>query len=568
MIIEKVGIIGFRNFQNADINFNGNTLIIGANDIGKSNLIHALRILLDKSLSERDIEPSETDFNIGTNGVQADSFSILIQFSNINEDAVLSILRGYVSNEGKSIIKFIASRRDLDYKLYAGASENELEEIAGRFYLKYMNLRYVRSQRDLQKFIDIEKKQLLRISQGERSDAEKDEDNRQLTKIGRSLNVVNDRVRKLVYVKNSTQSINEELQKLAHTFAGYGVHLDSGSIQVQQFIDNLHLTASTGGSKVMLGGDGRNNQILLALWKAKSAREHDPEHEVVFYCVEEPEAHLHPHQQRKLADYLINELPGQTIITTHSPQITARYSPESIINLIKRGSGSYAASGGCSQCINTAWDDLGYRMSILPAEAFFAKVILLVEGPSEKLFYSEFAKINGIDLDFYNISILCVDGIQFGVYTGVLNAMEIPWVLRTDNDVSKVTVNNNELRNVAGVNRCLEILGLVKHPHYPVNTTAQTLVQLGVWQTVSNAINPRGLYLSKIDLEHDLAEEMPNQLLAYTGCATIKDAIDYMAKKKAIRMREFLQSHKDDLNLIRNGELAKPLLNCVRIAQE
>lgn len=48
----------------------------------------------------------------------------------------------------------------------------------------------------------------------------------------------------------------------------------------------------------MLGGDGRNNQILLALWKAKSAREHDLENEVIFYVVEEPEAHLHPHQQR------------------------------------------------------------------------------------------------------------------------------------------------------------------------------------------------------------------------------------------------------------------------------
>ena len=59
----------------------------------------------------------------------------------------------------------------------------------------------------------------------------------------------------------------------------------------------------------MLGGDGFNNQILLALWKAKSVHEHDVESEVVIYCIEEPEAHLFPHQQRKLAAYLIDKLP-------------------------------------------------------------------------------------------------------------------------------------------------------------------------------------------------------------------------------------------------------------------
>lgn len=39
---------GFRNFKDTKVNFNEKTLIIGANDIGKSNLIYALRILLDK----------------------------------------------------------------------------------------------------------------------------------------------------------------------------------------------------------------------------------------------------------------------------------------------------------------------------------------------------------------------------------------------------------------------------------------------------------------------------------------------------------------------------------------
>jgi putative ATP-dependent endonuclease of OLD family len=567
MKIEKVKITNFRNFESATVFFKGSTLVIGANDIGKTNLMFALRLLLDKSLSERDIEPSETDFHIKPDGSQASEFSILIQFSDVQEEAVLSVLRGYVSDDSRTVFKLTASKENLDYKFYAGSAEADLEEISSRFYLKYINLRYIRSQRDLHKFIDIEKKNLLKISQADRDDAETATDNKQLDRIGKSLNIVNERVRRLNYVKSSTDLVNDELQKLAYTFNGYGVHLDSGAIQVQQFIDNLQLSASFNGSKIMLGGDGRNNQILLALWKAKSQREHDPDHEVVFYCVEEPEAHLHPHQQRKLADYLINELPGQTLITSHSPQITARYSPDSIAHIINRGNGSYAASNGCSECISDTWDELGYRMSILPAEAFFSRVVLLVEGPSEQLFYTELAKANGIDLDFYNISILPVDGVQFKVYVNVLNAMEIPWVLRTDNDVSKITVQGVELRNLAGINRCLDLLGLQKNNHADVTTTAQSLVQSGDWQTISNQINPHNTFLSKVDLEDDLAGEMLEQLLAYTGKANAADAIKYMAGKKAIRMRGFLKAHKSELNTLGGGELAKPLLRSLEVAQ-
>ncbi|MDC9575676.1 AAA family ATPase, partial [Pseudoalteromonas sp. GABNS16A] len=333
------------------------------------------------------------------------------------------------------------------------------------------------------------------------------------------------------------------------------------------FIDNLQLNASSNGSRIMLGGDGRNNQILLALWKAKSLREHDPDHEVVFYCVEEPEAHLHPHQQRKLADYLINELPGQTLITSHSPQITARYSPDSIAHIINRGNGSYAASDGCSECISDTWDELGYRMSILPAEAFFSRVVLLVEGPSEQLFYTELAKANRIDLDFYNISILSVEGVQFKVYLNVLDAMEIPWVLRTDNDVSKITVQGMDRRNLAGINRCLDLLGLPKYNHGDANITAQSLVQTGVWRNVSNQINPHNIFLSKVDLESDLASELPAQLVAYTEKNNAADAIKYMADKKAIRMRGFLNEYKNELNTLGAGELVKPLLRSLEIAQ-
>ena len=266
-----------------------------------------------------------------------------------------------------------------------------------------------------------------------------------------------------------------------------------------------------------------------------------------------------------MADYLIKELPGQTIITSHSPQIAARYKPNSIVRITSKSGNSYAANNGCSDCISTAWDNLGYRMSILPAEAFFSHCVFLVEGPSEQLFYQELAYSSGIDLDYFNISILCVDGVQFDVYGKILDALEIPWVMRTDNDVSKVPYK--DLKNLAGINRCLNIKGLAPYPHYTIQTTPQSLVQNGVWANVSNIINPLGLYLSQVDLEHDIALELPHELLGYANTTDISVAISYLQAQKAIRMREFLVLHKNQLKNISTGLLIQPLIHAKRIAE-
>ena len=62
MIIKTLYIKGFRNFKEVTVNFNEHSLIIGANDVGKTNLIYALRILLDRSFSDYDYELAESDF--------------------------------------------------------------------------------------------------------------------------------------------------------------------------------------------------------------------------------------------------------------------------------------------------------------------------------------------------------------------------------------------------------------------------------------------------------------------------------------------------------------------------
>jgi hypothetical protein len=116
MIIEKVKIEGFRNFSNLTANLKKSTLIIGANDIGKTNLMYALRLLLDKSLSERDIEPEVTDFHISKDGNRAEIFSITIMFK-------ILILQAWYALSDEALEKQIA--RDLMFRRFIDLSLSE-----------------------------------------------------------------------------------------------------------------------------------------------------------------------------------------------------------------------------------------------------------------------------------------------------------------------------------------------------------------------------------------------------------------------------------------------------------
>jgi putative ATP-dependent endonuclease of OLD family len=566
MHIEWIHLKRYRNFADARINLEKGTLIIGANDVGKTNLLYALRILLDRSLPDSALDPSESDFHVTiADQTQADDCEITIKFVEIDKDPILASLKGAVSDDGESYLSYRAKKADLSHSLHVGASEELLEDIPSRHYLRFVNLRYVQSQRDLAHFVQYEKRALLKLSKEARQAAQTEQDEILLDEIGDKLDEVNSEIRKLNYVSSATAAVNTELQELSHHHGAYEVRLETGAIHTTQFIDQLELAGISGGARLGLGGDGRNNQILMALWKAKSEREQDLDNECIIFCIEEPEAHLHPHQQRKLSEYLVSKLKGQVLVTSHSPQIAARFSPNSIVRLLSKSAKTTAASQGCSQCIQNAWTQMGYRLSILPAEAFFADLVFLVEGPSEILFYHELARQLNIDLDRLNISILSVDGIDFDAFITILNAMEIPWVVRTDNDVFKVQHSDPPKRRLAGLNRARLIIGEPQYPH--IDQTFTQVAHDTRWTETAALANPRNVFVSRVDLETDLVRALPAVCMQFAESDTQEDAIKYFQERKAIHMGDFLRLHKATLQGLAANGLARPLQKCAQLIQ-
>lgn len=187
------------------------------------------------------------------------------------------------------------------------------------------------------------------------------------------------------------------------------------------------------------------------------------------------------------------------------------------------------------------------------------------------LFYAALAQAHGFDLDHSNISLLSVDGVAFQVYKRVLDALEIPWAMRTDNDISNILLGPQGAqvthRQVAGINRALSLAGMPPQLHRPVPYDHAASLADGTWQAVSAAVAPFGIYLSQIDLENDIAIELPGLLAGFNGYA-LPQAIEYLQGKKAIRMQQFLEHCGPRLRAPLQGNLLKPLAYCLNAAEQ
>ncbi len=569
MRISKIHIKGFRNFDDEEITFQDKTLIIGANDVGKTNLIYALRLLFDKSISERDLELSDSDYNAysGTSQIE-----ITVTITGIVEECLLSTFGGSVK-DGTLLIRYTNSKSDA-YRLLVGFSEETLTEITTRQYIRRLNMQCVDTNRDLIGFLKHERIQMLRLAKEKLSEEAAAEDAHKATEIQEKLDSINAQVSSMHYITSALDQVNQELGKLSIHNEDQTVQFVAGESDAGKLLDNLALAYSSSDHPLTLGGDGRNNQIFLATWIAKQNIQKSIDH-VTFYAIEEPEAHLHPHQQRKLSEYIQNHFDDQVFITSHSPHIASRFDPQGIVRLYPKAKFTHAACGGCSEMLKKVITNFGYRLNALSAEVFFSDGVFLVEGTSEVLMYNALAKALCIDLDRLNISILSVEGIGFKPYVAVCNALNIPWVLRTDNDIFPKPTNNPAKHYYAGISR---IMGILKDIYNGTNNslcdywnqhqsenewdyqTDPPAIATSLNSYVRTEAVSYGLYVSDVDLETDLANSpLKTTLLTHYNKRTVGTLVKAMQTKKAENMMHFLSQNHNSLSCLSGNNIVLPL---------
>ena len=267
-------------------------------------------------------------------------------------------------------------------------------------------------------------------------------------------------------------------------------------------------------------GDGRIRKVMYALISYLLNNGINANGKIPILLIEEPENHLFLSSQIELSKTIFNEeFSPYLFLVTHSPQLFFKISNEAnLIRLFKQNQKIEINSEIAN--IGDEYNNLKNILIENLAQCLFVNRVLLVEGPSEKLLFEWV--LDTLDYDRTDITIQSISGIYFDKYIKILKGLGIKIIIKTDNDIAKVP-HKNEL-NALGFNRCVDLFNLLQN-----NAQKEKLSTVSIPANISDtdksqAINnfrnqvlineaeafvefsKLGIYLSKIDLENDLAE--------------------------------------------------------------
>ncbi|WP_416350038.1 ATP-dependent nuclease [Mammaliicoccus lentus] len=567
MILNYLTIENFRNFKYVDLDLTNRNIIFGLNDIGKSNFLSALRFLLDRNYRKNGFVDSDF-YNRDIS--QSINITLKIDISDNEEDEdnrkIFSMMRGAITTQATSV--FIQIRSTYDHEtlvgeplMYWGEDKDNLEEIPSSqtFYEldRYFNVVFIDSSIQLENTFKRYSREILK-NHTSFSDEE-----RELLKT--NISKLNESVSKLETIQKFEEDLSNEYRRFKEE-KDFKL-----SIQSEIELNNIHnkLTPyiqheNTGHYPT--SGDGRKKLLAYTLLTLENRR--IEERKINIFLVEELENHLHRSMQISLSYQIFNdELFKYLFMTTHSSLMVSQMDN---VNLVKLFKNPNVVGASVVYKVPEEYMTLKQKLNQQLAEAIYADIVLLVEGPSEKILFERVLNNKCERYESYGGYILEVDGINFKEYFDILTNLGITVIVKTDNDLQKVS--GREEYNLLGLNRCRKLVN--KNNIEKINDINPVEYESNIQYSVDkkreiyvdnysyiNELEQDLIYLSRVDLEYDLAEIIPETIqdLA-TNNNSQKDGVEYLQSAKLINMIELCKVlNTDSINEIYNHDNFKCL---------
>ncbi|NBK91052.1 DUF2813 domain-containing protein [bacterium 1XD21-13] len=430
MYLSLLQIKNFRCFDDKEhiITFkNGLNVLVGENDSGKSAIMDAIKLVLGTTdmnwyrVEQEDFYKEDTSLEI----------EIICKFEDMNDDergAFLECL-SYVDEEKKQPClylhwkcKYLSSFKPPRSAAYLSTGINGSGPTPTIEARELLRITYLHALRDAYSEMQSGKRSRLSQIMQHVSAIDYGDDEYGDGKDLRNLSIagIADLSNTLLANHSALEEINREMtlilqQKMLLKKENMETRLEVAGANASKLkkrmalLEKLDLAVDKDDSD-MNGrvGLGTSNIMSMAceLLLHKEAAKEDRS---CFLLVEEPEAHIHAQRQLKLIQSLEEEAENgnrQTIITTHSPLLASVVKLENIV-IIKSGE-AYSLSKQHTKLEDDDYLYLEKYLDATKANLFFARSVIVVEGPGEALLLPTLSRLLGCGFTDYGTSLVDV----------------------------------------------------------------------------------------------------------------------------------------------------------------